>query len=109
MLKNLGDPKEVRETLLSLLSTSGTLAGISLALVGIVNLRIASTKIESLADDLFLFAALGFVVVCYLIFFALRHLHSARLRHWANAIDTLFLASLTLLLLAGFVAVYAFM
>ena len=68
MLKNIKDILELRQILLSLLSTSGTLAGISLALVGIVNLKITNTKIESLADDMFLFAALGFVVVVYFIF-----------------------------------------
>lgn len=109
MLKNIKDLSEVRETLLSLLSTSGTLAGISLALVGITNFKITSTKIESFADDLFLFSALGFVVVCYFIFFALRHLSSNRLNHLTNAIDILFLVSLTLLLLAGFFAVYTFL
>jgi hypothetical protein len=36
MLKNVSDPKIILQMLLSLLSTSGTMAGISLALVGIV-------------------------------------------------------------------------
>jgi hypothetical protein len=106
MLKNFKDPKDIREVLLSLLSTSGTLAGISLALVGIANYKIVSTKTESLADDLFLFSSLGFVSVCSFIFFALRHLHSEKLRHWTNIIDVLFLASLILVTFAGFVIVY---
>ena len=109
MLKNIKDPREIREILLSLLSTSGTLAGISLALVGIVNLKISSTKAETLADDLFLFSSLGFVVVCYFIFFALRHVHSTRVHQWTNIIDVVFLFSLTLLVFAGFVTVYAFL
>ena len=61
------------------------------------------------ADDLFLFAALGFVAVCYFIFFALRHMHSKYLYHWNNLIDALFLFSLTLTLVAGFTVVYEFM
>jgi len=109
MLKNIADLKDVRHTLLALLSTSGTLAGISLALVGIVNVKVHNTKIDTVADDLFLVSSLGFVVVCYLIFFALRHLHSKHIRHWNNAIDILFLASLTLILLAGAMVVYEFM
>lgn len=108
MLKNIAELKDVRHTLLALLSTSGTLAGISLALVGIVNVKVHNTKIETIADDLFLISALGFVVICYLIFFALRHLHSKHIRQWNNVIDSLFLASLTLLLLAGFMVVYEF-
>lgn len=109
MLKNIEDPKDARELLLSLLPTSGTLAGISLALVGIVNVKASSAKVETIADDLFLCSSLGFVVVCYLIFFALRRLHSGRLQHWTNIIDVLFLASLTLLLVSGFAVVYTFL
>lgn len=109
MLKNVNDPKDLRQILLSLLSTSGTLAGISLALVGILTIRTINTKVETMADDLFLFSSIGFVVVCYLTFFALRHVHSNRVRHWTNIIDIVFLFSLTLLLFAGFVAVYAFL
>jgi hypothetical protein len=107
MLKNISDPKILLKMLLSLLETSGTLAGISLALVGIVNLRIRSTKVESAADDSFLFASLGFVLVCYLTFFAIRHMQSTRFRMWTDIIDLTFLAALTLLVIAGFVTVYA--
>jgi hypothetical protein len=107
MLKNINDPKILLDMLLSLLQTSGTLAGISLALVGIVNLRITSTKVESAADNLFLFASLGFVLVCYMIFFAIRHMQSPRFRTWMDMIDLTFLAALTLLVIAGFVTVYA--
>ena len=107
MLKNINDPKILLDMLLSLLQTSGTLAGISLALVGIVNLRITSTKVESAADNLFLFASLGFVLVCYMIFFAIRHMQSPRFRTWTDMIDLTFLAALTLLVFAGFVTVYA--
>ena len=106
MLKNVSDPKLLLQMLLALLSTSGTLAGISLALVGIVNFRITSTKVESAADNIFLFAALGFVMVCYLTFFAIRHIDSRHLQRLANIIDGVFLLSLTLLVVAGFVTVY---
>ncbi len=108
MLKNISDPKILLQMLLSLLSTSGTMAGLSLALVGIVNLRIISTKVASVADDIFLFASLGFVVVCYMTFFAIRHIRSPQLPRWTDIIDLTFLSSLTLLVVAGFVTVYAF-
>ena len=108
MLKNARDPGLLLQLLLSLLSTSGTMAGISLALVGIANYRIRSTQVSSIADDIFLFASLGFVIVCYMTFFAIRHLHSPRLGRWTDVIDITFLASLTLLIVAGFVTVYTF-
>jgi hypothetical protein len=109
MLKNFSEPKDIHHTLLAILSTSGTLAGISLALVGIVNVKVQNTKIETMADDLFLISALGFVAICYCVFFALRQLQSKHLQRWNNIIDILFLVSLTLLLLSGFVVVYEFM
>jgi hypothetical protein len=108
MLKNASSPDSLQHLLLGLLSTSGTLAGLSMALVGIVNLRVASSKVETLADDIFLFSSLGFLVVCYLVFFALRHLQSRSIRLWTNLIDAVFLLSLTLLVLAGFVVVYTY-
>jgi hypothetical protein len=79
-----------------------------MALVGIVNLRVANTKVETLADDMFLFSSLGFLVVCYLIFFALRQLQSTRAQYWTNVIDVVFLFSMTLLVMSGFVVLYAF-
>ena len=108
MLKNVANPQDLRQLLLSLLSTSGTLAGLSMALVGIVNLRAVNTKVETLADDMFLFSSLGFLVVCYLIFFTLRRLQSTRVQYWTNAIDVVFLFSLTLLVMSGFAVLYAF-
>ena len=107
MLKNVQDPKDLLQILLSLLSTSGTLAGLSLALVGIVNLKVGDVAVETLADDMFLFASLGFLVVCYLIFFTLRRIRSRTVQYWTNGIDLLFLVSLTLLVMAGFTTLYA--
>lgn len=108
MLKNADGPENLQLLLLGLLSTSGTLAGLSMALVGIVNLKVANSKIETIADDIFLFSSLGFLLVCYLVFFALRLLQSKRIRFWTNVIDALFLASLTSLVFAGFVVVYTY-
>ena len=108
MLKNVNDPKILLDMLLALLTTSGTLAGISLALVGIVNLRITSSNVESVADNIFLFASLSFVLVCYMTFFAIRHMQSPRFRILTDVIDFIFLSALTLLVIAGFITVYAF-
>jgi nitrate reductase gamma subunit len=109
MLKNVKDHKDLRSLLLALLSTSGTLAGISLALVGIVNLKVSNTRVETLADDMFLLSSLGFLVVCYLTFFTLRRHNWKSVQHWTNLIDVVFLSSLTLLVTSGFVVVYEFM
>lgn len=106
MLKHVSSSEQAREIPLALLSSSGTLVGICIALVGLIGYRNAG-KISTVADELFLFAALGFVVVIYLIFFAVRRLESKRLVFWTNVIDAMFLMSLTLLVVAGFIVVYA--
>jgi hypothetical protein len=43
-----------------------------------------------------------------LLVFAMRHLESPRIMSWCNIIDFLFLASLTLQVVAGFITVYTF-
>ncbi len=108
MLKTTNDITETREILLAILSNSGTLAGISLALVGIMNLKPSNSKLGTITDDLYVFSALGFVIVCYLVFFAMRLLHTSRITRLARIIDALFLGSLTMLVVAGFLTVYTF-
>ncbi|ESS71774.1 hypothetical protein MGMO_91c00250 [Methyloglobulus morosus KoM1] len=108
MLKDTTDITETREILLAILSNSGTLAGISLALVGIMNIKPENTRLDTFTDDLYIFSALGFVIVCYLVFFAMRLLHSSRISRLVKIIDVLFLGSLTMLVVAGFLTVYTF-
>ena len=109
MLKKIKDHKELPHFLFSLLSTSGTLAGLSLALVGIINLKVSNTKVETIADDMVLLSYVGFFAVCYIIFFTLRQHHPENVRYWTNLIDVVFLSSMTLLVIAGFVVVYTFL
>jgi len=108
MLKNLRDPKEAREAMLSLLSTAGTLAGIGIALIGIINTSGGGTT-ATIADDILLLSALGFLVVCYLIFFAVRNVSGTSTWRMLAAIDVVFLGSMTLMVLAGFIVVYTMM
>jgi nitrate reductase gamma subunit len=59
-----------------------------------------------MADEILLLAALGFLAVCYLIFFAIRRLGATPERRMMMAIDLIFLGSMTAMVLAGFVVVY---
>lgn len=108
MLKNIRDPKEARDAMLSLLSTAGTLAGIGVGLVGFINVGRGGTT-ATIADDILLLSALGFLVVCYLIFFAVRDVSAARTWRMLEVIDIVFLGSMTLMVLAGFIVVYTLM
>lgn len=105
MLKNLKDPKTAVDALLSLLPTSGTLAGIAVGLGGLINSGLMG-DVATLADDMLLVSALGFLLTCYLIFFAVRHIDRPYANLMVQAIDALFLFALTLVVLSGFVAVY---
>ena len=107
MLSNFNEPKEAREIMLSLLPTSGTLAGLSIGLMSVANMK-AGGAIGSFADDLFLFSGIGFLAVCYQIFFALRRVSAGRLPFWVQIIDFTFLASLTLVVVSGFLVIYEF-
>jgi nitrate reductase gamma subunit len=105
MLKNIRESREAREVMLSLLPTSGTLAGISIGLMSVANIKAKGT-FETIVDDLFLVSGIGFLAVCYLIFFAMRRVESERIESWANVIDVVFLASLTLEVVSGFLLLY---
>lgn len=106
MLRHITDAKETRDVLIALLGASSALAGISMALVGMINLRTDPTFADTLADDMCLLSGLGFVVVCYFAFFAIRPAGAGALNAWAKVIDIVFLASLTLLVAAGVLLVY---
>jgi hypothetical protein len=108
MLKNVKDAREIRETMLSLLPTCGTLAGIAIGLVGAINLR-ALGGAGTLADEILLFSSLGFLVNCYLIFFAMSTSDVTYRSRMLIAIDFVFLGSLSLVVFAGFVVVYELM
>ena len=108
MLKNLKDSKTAVEALLSLLPTSGTLAGIAVGLAGLIN-RQTLPGVATLTDDMLLVSALGFLLTCYLIFFAVRHIDRPYANLMVQAIDALFLFALTMVVLSGFVAAYTLM
>ncbi len=108
VLKNLKDAKDARDAMLSLLPTSGTLAGIAVGLAGVLNAG-GHNHAPTWADDFLLLSALGFLLVCYLIFFAIRDLHSESTSRLRSLIDIVFLGSMTLMVFAGFVVVYEFL
>ena len=51
------------QSLNTLISTSSTIAGMGLALVGILAAKQPMQKTEMVSDDLFLFSSLGFLLV----------------------------------------------
>jgi len=93
-----------RDELTSLLSLCGTLAGLCVGIVAFINAshRGAATAI----DDVLAACAATFLLCIYLITFALRTRSHKRSALLARVVELLFLATLTVMTIAGFVMVY---
>lgn len=94
------------DSLDTLVSASGTLAGIGLALVGILSAKSTLTKTETIADDFFLFSSIGFLVVLAICYLAQKEKSPSRTSKTQKTAEWIFSISLVLLLIAGFVLVY---
>ena len=93
-----------RDELTILLSLSGTLAGLCIGIVAFINAthRGSATAI----DDVLATCAATFLLCIYLIIFALRARTHKRAVLLAQIIELLFLATLTVMTVAGFFMVY---
>lgn len=96
----------MREELLSLLSVSGTLAGLSVTAVAVMNKLGKGAGAATIVDDVFALCALLFLACTYLIFTALRTRRATVASLLTRVIDGLFLVALTLMTAASFVMVY---
>lgn len=94
------------DSLNTLVSASGTLAGIGLALVGILSAKSTLTQTETIADDFFLFSSIGFLVVLAICYLAQKEKSPSRTAKTQKTAEWIFSISLVLLLIAGFVLVY---
>jgi hypothetical protein len=96
----------VRDELLSLLSVSGTLAGLSVTVVALMRTLGTSKLATTIIDDLFALCALLFLTCSYLIFWALRTQREEVARLFIKIVDVVFLVGLTLMTAAAFMMVY---
>src|SRR6476620_6926593 len=99
-----GDIAIQRDELTSLLPLCGTLAGLCIGIVAFINAthRGAATAI----DDVLAVCAATFLLCIYLITFALRTRSHKRAALLTEIIELLFLATLTVMTIAGFFMVY---
>ena len=91
----------------TLISISGTLASIALALVAVLAAKTAIDHVESIADDLFLFSSLGFLFVVVLGYLAQKRADSARRARLATAAEWIFSGSLGAIVLGAALVVYS--
>src|SRR4051812_31801903 len=103
-MNDSGNDPVRRDELTSLLSLCGTLAGLCIGIVAFINgsHRGAATAI----DDVLATCAATFLLCIYLITFALRTRSERRAVLLTEIIELLFLATLTVMTIAGFFMVY---
>lgn len=99
--------KWAREELISLLSLSGTLAGLSITGVTLFRTLSDSKGAGTLADDLLALCAFAFLLSSYVIFWALRSSKPTLVSRLTAIADTLFLGGLTVMVLVGFLMLYS--
>jgi len=95
-----------REELLSLLSTSGSLAGLCITIVALMNTFDKARAQVTLVDDMLALCAGGFLLCIYLIFWALRARRSSLRVILIRVADGVFLLAITSMTLAAFVMIY---
>lgn len=99
-------PPARREELLSLLSTSGNLAGLCITVVAFMNTFDKSRSGVSIVDDLFMICAAVFLLCIYCSFWALKTRRPRITGLLVGIADSLFLLALTAMTLAAFIMVY---
>ena len=99
-------PGWLRNEMLHLLSLSGTLAGLSITGITLLQKTGKDSVTVTIADDALAFSAFTFLICTYIIFFALR----AKTRSIAFAmeklVDFLFSVALTAMVASGFIMIY---
>lgn len=95
------------ESIDTLVSISGTMASIGLALVGILAAKSSLDQTETIADDFFLFSSLGFLVVTAMGYMAQKNSANSRVEKLATVAEWIFAVALLLLLIGGFILVYS--
>ncbi len=90
----------------TLISISGTLASIGLALVAILAAKTSIDHVDMIADDLFLFSSLGFLFVVVIGYLAQKAAAGPRANKLVTAAEWIFSSSLAATVVGAFFMVY---
>lgn len=94
------------EELLSLLSTSGSLAGLCITIVALMNTFNKARAAVSIVDDLLAICAAAFLSCIYLILWALRSRRTSLSVVLIRVVDGVFLLATTTMTIAAFLMVH---
>lgn len=95
------------EICIHIFSVSAGLVGVCLTVIGIIQIIINGTKVQTLSDDLLAADALLFLVACVLSYWALRTKNRRRRRGVERIADAFFILGLTLMVAVCAVITYA--
>lgn len=95
-----------RSELLSLLSTCGALAGLSITVVALMNTFNKAHASVTIVDNIFGICAAIFLLCTYLIFWALRTSSDSWSILLTKILEGLFLFALTSMIIATFIMIY---
>lgn len=96
------------ESIDTLISISGTLASIALALVGILAARSSLSHAETIADDIFLLASLGFLIVLAMGYMVQKKPSRAHSNKLVFIAEWIFAVSLFFIVVGAFILVYIY-
>jgi len=106
MTQSTGSDTRIQNEMLHLLSVSGTLAGLCITVVALINTLGKSTRAATVVDDMFAICALLFLICIYLIFSALRVRRQRIAKMLVKSVDILFMVAMTLMTGSAFIMVY---
>ena len=95
------------ESIDTLISISGTLASIELALVAILVSKASMDHFEAIADEIFLLSSLGFLFVVVLGYLAQKRARATQATKLLRAAEWIFSASLATSVIGAVLMVYA--
>ncbi len=90
----------------TLVTVSGTLASIGLALAAILTTKTAISHVATIADDVFLFASLGFLFTVVFGYLAKRSADDLKANRLVKAADWIFSCALLAIVVGAVLMVY---
>jgi hypothetical protein len=102
------DKKSLEEDIsIHIFTASAALVGVCLTVIGLIRVVVATSKVDTIADNLLAADALFFLASCLLAYWALRTRSIRRMYRVERAADAIFIAGLLLMTAVCAIIAYA--
>lgn len=101
-------PTVEEDIAIHIFTTSATLLGVSLTVIGIIHVIVSQNRVQTLADDALAIASSLFLCACTFSYAALRWRHKRRMRFLEKAADIAFMCGIVMLTGVSFAITYMF-